>query len=133
MSFLWLILLAAIVYAVAGRGRGRMDWSWALLLLIGLPLLAGGWMMGGGMMGGGMMGGGMMGGHHGWGGWSGTWSPWMIGGWIVGAAILGGLLYLVFKRMPAPESEARQILRLRLAKGEITSDEYDLLAKKVEE
>ncbi|HEY3364067.1 MAG TPA: SHOCT domain-containing protein [Symbiobacteriaceae bacterium] len=48
---------------------------------------------------------------------------------VAGLIALG---YWVFKRSPGAESEAMQTLRLRLAKGEITAEEFDVLRQKLQ-
>jgi uncharacterized membrane protein len=67
-------------------------------------------------------------GYYGYGGWN-----WV--GMAVNLLLVAGLIalgYWVFKRSPGAESEAMQTLRLRLAKGEITAEEFDVLRQKLQ-
>lgn len=106
------------------------DWTIILLVILGvvvlLPVL-GMSFWGGGMMGPGMMGPGMMGG----------WGP---GGGFLGGGfgllflllIVAGVVFVVFgltrkdSRGTAPD-EPLQILRARLARGEITKEQFEEL------
>jgi putative membrane protein len=102
-------------------------------VLIVIPLLGGGlmggWGMGPGMMGPGMMSGGWYGGR--WGG-----GLHLLGGlfWL---AVLAGVVLLVVSlvRQQAPsrpaggEETPMEILKRRLAKGEISREEYESLKK----
>ncbi|MCS7235704.1 MAG: SHOCT domain-containing protein [Armatimonadota bacterium] len=93
-----------------------------LLLLPALWMAAGGW---GWMMGPGMMGPGMMGR---WGGWGWGW------GGLVGLAVLlllvaGVALVVVGLTRREPSGRALEILRERLARGEITPEQYEELLK----
>lgn len=99
--------------------------------LVLLPLLGGIGMMGGwGMMGPGMMGG----------GWSGA--PWAGGGWVgmlFWLLILVGIVLVItsFVRREGPAAPGGQdeapleILKRRLARGEITREEYDAIKKEL--
>jgi putative membrane protein len=123
----------------------RSTWLWVgvavVLALVALPLF-GMFMHGGGMMGGawGPMMGGMMGGGglpmHRFGGWGGGWL-WL--GMAVRVLLFGGLIALVYSLVrrsagyARPEAEELQILRLRLARGEITPEVYDALRQKLQQ
>ena len=98
----------------------------ALVLLPVLGMTLGGF---GGMMGPGMMGPGMMG-------------PGMMGGWGMGRGyggfglltlllLIGGvvLLVLAFTRREGRSDGALEILKQRLARGEITLEQYEELKK----
>lgn len=91
-----------------------------LLLLPALWMGMGGW---GWMMGPGMMGPGMMGRWGGW-GWGG------LVGLLVVLALAAGIVLVVLglSRREAPDS-ALEILRQRLARGEITPEQYEELRK----
>lgn len=103
--------------------------------LILLPLLGGGGMMGG-LMGHGMMGSGMMGGS--WGGrWGHGWMP-FAGGLFWLLIIIGAVLVvssLGRRETPRSASGASEtpfdILKTRLARGEITLEEYEKLKHEV--
>ncbi len=100
-----------------------------LLLLfpvLGMVLGGWGWMMGPGMMGPGMMGPGMMG-RWGWGagwGWGG------VAGLVVVLLLVAGVVLVVLglTRREGPDS-ALEILRQRLARGEISPEQYEELRK----
>jgi putative membrane protein len=104
-------------------------------ILILVPVLGGMGMMGGGRM----MGPGMMSGPWAGGRWGGGWGAGMhfIGGlfWLL---ILVGIVLLITSAMrhqgaaPSGSAEAPlDILKRRLAKGEITREEYDALKKEL--
>jgi putative membrane protein len=106
------------------------------LVIIGVLILApllGGGMMGGWGMGPGMMGGQWYGGRGGWG-----WGMPLIGGlfWL---AILAGVVLLVTSairhqgpsRSVGAEEPPLDILKRRLAKGEISREEYESLKKEL--
>lgn len=108
------VLLAAVV--VLG----------VLFLLPALWMAAGGWgwMMGPGMMGPGMMGLGLMG-RWGWGwGWGG-----LVGLAVLLLLVAGVALVVVGLTRREPSSRPLEILRERLARGEITPEEYEGLRK----
>lgn len=104
------------------------DWSIVLLVILGifvlLPILGMGF-GGFGMMGGrGMMGPGMMG------GWYGGGFRW--GGLLFIALVVVGIVLIargLLGRPAASSDGALEILRQRLAKGEITKDQYEELRK----
>ena len=101
-------------------------------ILVLLPLLGGMGMMGGGyVMGPGMMGGPWSAGRWGWGGMH------LLGGlfWLL---VLAGIVLLITSAMRhqgaapgAPQEAPLEILKRRLAKGEITREQYDELKKEV--
>jgi putative membrane protein len=109
-------------------------------VLILLPLLGGLAMMGGGwgMMGPGMMGGWWSGGPWAGGRWGGGW--WMpLFGMFFWLLILAGIA-LVVTTLVRRESQAApgsaheaplEILKRRLAKGEITREEYEAIKKEL--
>ena len=119
--------------------KGR-DIAIIVLVVVGvlvlLPLLGGLGMLGGWGMGPGMMGGGMMGG-----------GPWSGGRWGMGFPLIGGIFWLLIiggialvvaslvrqgPAIPAASGEApMDILKRRLAKGEITLEEYETLKKEL--
>lgn len=90
-----------------------------LLPILGMALWGGG-MMGPGMMGPGMMGPGMMG-RSGWGG-----GP---GGFLIVLLLIAGIALVVlgFTRREGRAEEPLEILKRRLARGEITREQYDEL------
>jgi putative membrane protein len=101
-------------------------------VLIVLPLLGGAGLMGPGMMGPGMMGPGMMGGR-----WGAGWMP-FAGGlfWIliiVGAVLVVTALMRREAQPPAPGAlePPLDILKRRLAKGEISLEEYERLKQEL--
>lgn len=114
-GFLLLILVLMLADQPGARRAGGL-WPILLLVVFVLPMLG-------------------MSGMMGFGGWnwmhgSGSWTWW---GFLGSAVILAGLAaggYFLTRRS-APESEEQQILRLRLAKGEITTEDYDLLRVKL--
>lgn len=129
MMFMWIIPLVLLFLLLDRPGQKRDSRSWTLILLalIGLPVVGmifrGGWFMGGPMRGG----------MHGYmwnGGWGGNWSWWGVVAGLLVLAVLGLVGYLAYRK-GEPESEEQQILRLRLARGEITTEEYDLLRQKL--
>ncbi len=108
-------------------------------VLLLLPLLGGIGMMGGwGMMGPGMMGGGWSGAPWADGRWAGGWGMPFLGMffWLL---ILVGIVLVVTEIVrragagaPAGQDEAPlEILKRRLAKGEITREEYDAIKKEL--
>lgn len=115
--------------------KGR-DITIIVLVVVGvlvlLPLLGGLGMMGGwGMMGPGMMG------PWGAGRWGGGWGHPFLGGifWLL---IIGGIALVVASLVrqgsgiPAASGEApMDILKRRLAKGEITLEEYETLKREL--
>ncbi|MFZ5827527.1 MAG: hypothetical protein ACOY94_24760 [Bacillota bacterium] len=131
MMLMWIIPLLLLIFLLVDRpqsGQGTRSVALVLLVLLGLPLI-GMVFMGGGMHGGGWMhGGGMMHGYRGeWG-----WNWWNLAGGLFMLAGLGALGYALFRRGGADsESEELRILKLRLAKGEISTEEYDLLRQKL--
>jgi putative membrane protein len=102
-------------------------------VLVLLPLLGGSGMMGGWrMMGPGMMGGSWAGGRWGWGT-----GMHLVGGffWLL---ILVGVVLLIASALrhqgqaaPGSPEPPLDILKRRLAKGEITREEYDALKKEL--
>ncbi|HYF96381.1 MAG TPA: SHOCT domain-containing protein [Symbiobacteriaceae bacterium] len=153
--FMWpLLLLIGLGLWFAARRESAVSRSaWLWILAAGLLVMGfGGFGMGGPggmmMMGarGGMMGmHGMMGGRGGMMGMHGMMGPqygsWGWHGWVGmglhALLIMGAIVvaYFAWKRTRsgAPlESEAMQVLRMRLAKGEITAEEFDLLRQKLQ-
>lgn len=59
-------------------------------------------------------------------------------GWIFWILILIGIFFLIWvlanqnKNKPTPEDSSKEILKKRLAKGEITKEEYHKLKKELE-
>jgi putative membrane protein len=104
------------------------------LVIIGVLLLVP--VLGGSMMGGWGMGPGMMGGQ--WYGGRGGWGMPLVGGlfWL---AILAGIVLLITSaarhqgpsRPAGAEEPPLDILKRRLAKGEITREEYESLKKEL--
>lgn len=152
MTMLLLLFLIGlgVWHSTRQQPATRVNWPWILaggLLVLGF---GGFGMMGhrGGMMGmgmhGGMMGhregmmtpGGMMG-HQDCmmtpGGGATGWQFW-VGIGLHALLILGALVaaYFAWKRMRSAEPAEIQLLRMRLAKGEITADEFDLLRQKLQ-
>lgn len=126
--WMWIIPLVLVIFLLdrPRSGRNTRPWVLALLALLALPLIGMGF-MGGGMHGGGWMPGGMYGYGGGWG-----WNWWNIAGGIVMMIGLGALGYALLRRGGAEaDSEELQILKLRLAKGEISPEDYDLLRQKL--
>ena len=127
-TWLWILAAGLLVIGFGGFGMGHHGGT-----------MMGGW---GGMMGGpggvtGMHG--MMGGRGGYmtpqyGTWG--WHAW-VGMGLHALLIIGALVvaYFAWKRTrsaaPAEPAEI-QILRMRLAKGEITAEEFDLLHRKLQ-
>ncbi|MDR5683199.1 MAG: SHOCT domain-containing protein [Armatimonadota bacterium] len=74
-----------------------------------------------GMMGGGMMGRGMMGGP-------GSWNGWWLGGawllWLILLALAVTVVVLLLRGRPSGDA-ALAALQIRLAKGEISAEEYE--------
>ena len=144
---MWPLLLLiglGVWFASRPQAAARGTWLWILaggLLVFGL---GGFGMMGrhaGMMMGGGMRGG-MMGHRGGMMGPGGMMTPgtgatglhlW-VGIGLHALLIVGALVaaYFAWKRMRSAEPAEIQLLRMRLAKGEITPDEYDLLKQKLQ-
>ncbi len=75
---------------------------------------------------------------RGWGGMMG-WHGMGFGGafmWLIGILIIGLVIYLIIGGGTSAgkrEDEALRILKNRLAKGEITKEEYEELKRKLEE
>lgn len=120
MMFMWIIpvVLLFLLLDRPDRSRDSRTWVLGVILLAGL-VLGGMWTMGGYM-------GGHMRGYSGWTGWTGW-------GWAVGLGLLillGAAGYLALRRGDS-DSEEMRILRLRLARGELTTEEYDLLRQKL--
>lgn len=116
MMLMWLIPVLLIL-AVLGPGadtRTSRTWGTVMLTLLMVPILGGIFMMGGFGM-------------HGYGGWN--WASMLIGILLVGG--VAAVVYALFRRSGAGHTEEEQVLRLRLAKGEISPDEYDLLREKL--
>lgn len=118
MMLMWIIPVVLLIFLLDRPQPERSTRSWALLLLalLALPLIGmaftGGWMHGYG------------------GGWS--WNGWNLAGGIVMLVGLGALGYAALRRGSAEaDSEELRILKLRLAKGEISPEEYDLLRQKL--
>jgi uncharacterized membrane protein len=115
MMLMWLVPLLLIVALLPGtETRTSRTWVLVVLTLFLIPILGGMFMMGG--MG-----------IHAYGGWN--WVSAVIGLLTVGG--LAAVVYALIKRSGPSHSEEEQLLRLRLAKGEITPAEYDLLREKL--
>lgn len=117
----WILPLVLIVLLLSLRGDERSSRGWISALILGLVALYGVGFLG-------------MGGMHSW-GWARGWDGWTWPSLLGSLALLGGAgagIWVLLRRSPPAESEAEQILRLRLARGEITAEEYDLLRKKVQ-
>lgn len=101
------------------------DWTIVLLVILGifvlLPVLGMSLWGFGGMMGSGMMGRGMMGGY-GWGGGFGLLALILL---VIGVVLI--LRGVTFKETK-PE-EPLEILKVRLARGEITKEQFEELKK----
>lgn len=151
---IWPILIlvgVGVWYFTREGGVSRPSWLWVLaagLLLLGFGGFGrhGGGMMGMGMRGGmmgrpgmmggqGMMGGpGMMGGQGMMGGFAQAgWHFW-AGVAVHALLIIGAIVVAViaWRRTRSAEPAEVGILRMRLAKGEITPEEYDLLRQKLQ-
>lgn len=121
----WILPLVLLVLLLSLRGDERSSRGWISALILGLVALYGVGFLG-------------MGGMHSWGwgwgrGWG--WDGWTLPSLLGSLALLGAAgagIWVLLRRSPPAESEAEQILRLRLARGEITAEEYDLLRKKVQ-
>jgi putative membrane protein len=65
--------------------------------------------------------------------WMGPWmGPWM---WIFWIAVIAFIVFFLARRAETPEAGLEkpvEILRRRLAKGEITEEEFERLKKKIE-
>lgn len=114
MMLMWFVpvLLVLAVLGSADTVRSPRGWVMVALGLLLLPVIGWATMMGGFGMG-----------MHGYWGWN--WS-----GLVLAFVVIAGLAvaaYFVLKRSGNQESEAEQILRLRLAKGEISPEEYNRL------
>lgn len=145
MLLVLVAVLLVVFLAMPGRAPKGSTWAWLAAALIALPFVGmlfmhgfgfGGRGYGYGMMGrgGGMMGpwGGMMGPGY-FGPLPGVWQWVIMGVVIVG---LGFLVWFLLKQVKAAapaaeEDEAVQHLRMRLARGEISADEYDALYQKL--
>lgn len=114
---LFFLLLVLVLVDQPGRGRSGRLWPFVILALFAFPLLGSFGMMG-----------------FGAGNWmhgSGTWDWWGVLGSVV---ILAGLAvggYYLLRRWEPEQTQEEQVLKLRLAKGEITAEEYDLLRAKL--
>ena len=113
------------------------DWTIVLLVILGafvlLPVLGMslwgfGGMMGPGMMGPGMMGRGMMGGWYGGGFGGGGWSLLML------VLIVAGIVLITrgFIARPTRADEPLAILKARLARGEITREQFEELKQAIQ-
>lgn len=145
MNILWLAGAGFLVWYLIKHQAERPVWPWIGLGVLALPLLGHGrgfGMMGGGMMGGSMMGRGMMGGGQGMHGMmmgGGNYmgrgmdftSPWTWVAMGTHALVIAGLVVLAvvlvrraLKARPDANSPLA-ILEMRLAKGEVSVEEYD--------
>ncbi len=123
MMFMWIILVL-LVFALFGQSeKERSAGSWTAIALVLLLVPVAGWLFMMSRFGmGSFMG---MYGHGGW-GWA---------GWVVGLLLVAGLIalgYYSLRRSGKDESEEMRTLRLRLARGEITPEEFDLLRQTLE-
>jgi len=91
-----------------------------LLPVLWMGLGGWGWMMGPGMMGPGMMG------RWGWGGWG--WGG-LVGVLVVLALVAGVVLVTLGVVRRDTQDSALEILRQRLARGEITAEQYEELRR----
>lgn len=159
MMFFWIAAVALLVWYMGNHQEQRPAWVWIVVGLLALPLFGmffGGYgIMGGGygydhgMMGfrgpGGFGGGGLAPGAPGQapGTWGGPGYMGIYGGtyWWVAMAIqallfIGGitLVYFLVQRnwKPAPAVTPLGTLQMRLAKGEITGDQFEELRKKLD-
>lgn len=115
MMFMWIvpILLLAFLWDCPDRRDRSTPWIMVVAMLLMLPVLGLFWM--GGAM-------------HGYGYALPTWA-WVAGGLLLLLAIgISGYLAL---RPGSRETKELRILKLRLARGEITPADYDLLRKKL--
>ncbi|MGE5674536.1 MAG: hypothetical protein ACM3XM_11745 [Mycobacterium leprae] len=158
MMLLWVIPVVILLYFLVERnGKFGSNWGWILIALLGLPLV--GMLFMGGRGGYGMMGGrggyGMMGGR----GFGRGYGPGMMQGWGAGNApnalvntspvffwvraalcvlfviALIVLAFVAIKRFsasrPAREDEAVRELRMRLARGEVSAEEFEVALQKL--
>jgi len=161
MGFFWIAAVALLVWYMVKHQEQRPTWVWIVLGLLALPVVGmffGGYGMMGGFGGGGMLFPGHMNfGGPGFGGpGPGTWGggSGMMGGWD-GQGIMGSfggnywwvamavravlfiagitLVYFLAKNYwnPAPAGTPLATLQMRLAKGEITADEFEALKEKL--
>ncbi len=113
-----MLLLLAVPVAAAPREDGEI----AEMARVCTQMMGMGMAMMGRMMGSGMMGrGGMMGGMMPMGSW------WAFQALLFWALLLGSVVVviLLLRRTKGGASEAMATLQLRLAKGEISADEYE--------
>lgn len=104
------------------------DWTIVLLVILGIFVLLP--ILGMGFGGFGMMGPGMMGGRGMMGGWSGGGFGW--GGLLFIALVIVGIVLIARGLLARPGTTsdgALEILRQRLAKGEITKEQFEELRK----
>ena len=160
MSVLWIAAAGFLVWYLVTHKEQRLVWPWVGLGVLALPLLGAGHLFGGGMMGRGGMGGGMMGrggmgqgmmgrggmgqGMMGRGGmghgmmsqladttW--WWVPMAIHAVIVIALVVIAVVVLVkVGRTIAKRNTPLGLLQMRLAKGEITAEEFESLRSKLQ-
>lgn len=113
-----MLLLLAVPVAAAPREDGEI----AEMARVCTQMMGMGMAMMGRMMGSGMMGrGGMMGGMMPMGSW------WAVQALLFWALLLGSVVavILLLRRTKGGASEAMAALQLRLAKGEMSADEYE--------
>ena len=114
-----MLLLLAVPVAAAPREDGEIaEMARVCTQMMGMGMAMMGRMMGSGMMGSGMMGrGGMMP--------VGSW--WAFQALLFWVLLLGSVVgvILLLRRTKGGASEAMAALQLRLAKGEISADEYE--------
>jgi len=157
MVLLWIAAAALLVWYLY-KEQWRPVWAWVVLGLVALPVIGmgfGGWggMMGPAGFGPGMMNGrGMMGrgGRFGFGGpgmmhnWAGRaagsaalgrwwWVPLAVQAVVTIALVIVAVIVIrrLLKNRPAP-ADPVSLLKDRLARGEITPEEYDDLRQRLE-
>lgn len=152
MSLLWIAAAGFLVWYLVTHREQRLVWPWVGLGVLALPLLGAGHMMrfGRGMMGRGGMGQGMMGrggmgqGMMGRGGMgqgmmgqladtSWWWVPTAIHAVITIALVVVAVIVLVkVGRAIAKRNTPLGLLQMRLARGEITAEEFENLRSKLQ-
>lgn len=115
MMLMWLVpvLLIFALLAPGSETRGTRSWQGLALAFLLISVLGGMYMMGG---------------MHYYAGWN--WLSVLVPAVLLIGG-LGAIIYALVKRPDSGRTEEDQILRLRLAKGEITPEEYDLLREKL--
>lgn len=112
-----MLLLLAVPVAAAPRGDGEIaEMARVCTQMMGMGMAMMGRMMGSGMMGTGGMMGGMM-----------PMGSWALQALLFWALLLGSVVVviLLLRRTKGGASEAMAALQLRLAKGEMSADEYE--------